>query len=258
MRDAAKMVVQFALPQRYIHTQLAGISSVPSRLVPDPVPHSHLTSPHLTSASRSHCPLLSLPLVLVPPPKSVASLAALGRPQLVHLLDALLELLVLALFVRVSLVLRTGGWVSECVPGNWSDTIYICVCLRLCVSVCSVMTEGWAGLPRTSTAGSTPRSDTGSMGSADVRTSPGRRGAAWRRSFPRAWPLWAVSVRVRAGAAKSKGKGRAGRTPVAEADGALDCFGDGHGGGLVVGVDVGGVAGCGQDASRWSWALLTR
>jgi hypothetical protein len=65
---------------------------------------------------------------------------------------------------------------------------------------------------------------------------------------------------VRAGAAKSKGKGRAGRTPVAEADGALDCLGDGHGGGLVVGVGVvvGGVAGCGQDAGRWSWALLTR
>jgi hypothetical protein len=122
------------------------------------------------------------------------------------------------------------------------------------------MTVGWAGLPRTSTAGSTPRSDTGSMGSADVRTSPGRRGAAWRRSFPRAWPLWEELVRVRAGAAKSKGKGRAGRTPVAEADGALDCLGDGHGGGLVVGVGVvvGGVAGCGQDASRCSWALSTR
>jgi hypothetical protein len=222
--------------RRGIYTQ--PLSSIPFRPVP-----------LRTSTSRS-CALSCQ--------KSVASLAALGRPQLVHLLDALLELLVLALFVRVSLVLRTGGWVSECVPGNWSDTIYICVCLRLCVSVCSVMTEGWAGLPRTSTAGSTPRSDTGSMGSADVRTSPGRRGAAWRRSFPRAWPLWAVSVRVRAGAAKSKGKGRAGRTPVAEADGALDCFGDGHGGGLVVGVDVGGVAGCGQDASRWSWALLTR
>lgn len=41
----------------------------------------------------------------------VASLATLCGSQLVHLCDALLELLVLALFVRVSLVLFRGVWV---------------------------------------------------------------------------------------------------------------------------------------------------
>jgi hypothetical protein len=39
---------------------------------------------------------------------SVASLAALCSSQLVHLCDTLLEFLVLALFVRVSLVLFEG------------------------------------------------------------------------------------------------------------------------------------------------------
>jgi 1-acyl-sn-glycerol-3-phosphate acyltransferase len=41
----------------------------------------------------------------------VASLAALCSSQFVHLCDALLELFVLALFVRVSLVLFRGVWV---------------------------------------------------------------------------------------------------------------------------------------------------
>jgi hypothetical protein len=45
MRDAAKMVVQFALPQRYIHTQPAGINSV--SFGPGLGSALTLTSPHL-------------------------------------------------------------------------------------------------------------------------------------------------------------------------------------------------------------------
>jgi hypothetical protein len=67
----------------------------------------------------------------VPPLKSVASLAALGRPQLVHLLDALLKLLVLALFVRVSLVLRTGNESASVLLGiGRTQYIYVCMCVR--------------------------------------------------------------------------------------------------------------------------------
>lgn len=72
---------------------------------------------------------------------SVASLAVLGRPQLVHLLNALLELEILALFVRVALVLyrrqrpHTPRWAT-----------------------------GSGGLPRTSTADSTRCAGSGSAG----------------------------------------------------------------------------------------------
>lgn len=45
--------------------------------------------------------------------RSVAASAALGRPELVHLGNALLELDVLALFVAVSLVLRQAASVDR-------------------------------------------------------------------------------------------------------------------------------------------------
>jgi hypothetical protein len=96
----------------------------------------------------------------------VASLSALGRPQLVHLLHALLELLVLAFLVRVSLVL----------------------CIMLASSKLLPSIVGHVA-PRTSMVGRTPRTDTGSRGSEDVRTSLGMAGAVWRRSSPHGWPL---------------------------------------------------------------------
>ncbi len=49
--------------------------------------------------------MLGVPVIFAPLPCSVAPLPALCCPQLVHLLHTLLELFVLALFVRVSLVL---------------------------------------------------------------------------------------------------------------------------------------------------------
>lgn len=38
----------------------------------------------------------------------VTSLAVLGRPQLIHLLDALLEFEILTLFIRVAFILHPG------------------------------------------------------------------------------------------------------------------------------------------------------
>lgn len=95
---------------------------------------------------------------------SIASLSALCCPQLVHLLDALLEFEVLALFIRMSLVL--GGSVSMHRSFPSFPKRALCV-------------------PRTSMADRTPRIDTGSMGSEDVRMSLGRAGAALQRSSPR-------------------------------------------------------------------------
>ena len=40
-------------------------------------------------------------------PPSIAALSVLGRPQLIHLLDTLFELFVLALLIRVSLILSS-------------------------------------------------------------------------------------------------------------------------------------------------------
>ena len=97
----------------------------------------------------------------------VAARSVFGGPQLVHLGHALLELLVLALFVRVALVLALS------VP---------------------IVTRLLGCLPRTSTAGKTPRIGSGSAGSAGVRRSRGRRAAGGRRSSPRGWPLWGISV----------------------------------------------------------------
>ena len=73
-------------------------------------------------------PRPSFVLLLVPFPdvsidKSVAPRSTLGRPQLVHLGDALLELDVLALFVCVSLVLHEG---QSVVRLSWVDSLPWC------------------------------------------------------------------------------------------------------------------------------------
>jgi hypothetical protein len=90
---------------------------------------------------------------------SIAPLSALGGPQLVHLLHALLELDILALFVRMSLVLQRVLAIDLLTSSNFihvprASLATIFAELHVDVVRCYA--------PRTSTAGKTPPADTGS------------------------------------------------------------------------------------------------
>lgn len=105
-----------------------------------------LSFPAYTASPRMYT--AKAPLAATLP--SVAPRTALGLPELVHLGDALLELDVLALLVGVSLVLRQAGSVARC-P---------CPSQRPPKAPSSSVARAQL-VPRTSTAGSTSRTDTG-------------------------------------------------------------------------------------------------
>lgn len=108
--------------------------------------------------------------------KSIASLSLLRSSQLVHLGDALLELVVLAFLIGVSLVLyRKQPSVTQ-------------VCAMSNCNIQQQSSSTWA-IPRTSTADSTPRSGSGSAVSADGRSCLCTGWGGGRRTFPRGWRL---------------------------------------------------------------------
>jgi hypothetical protein len=107
---------------------------------------------------------------------SVASLAALCSSQLVHLCDTLLELFVLALFVRVSLVLLEVFVSEGCfVENDRMPAVFVFENRR----------ELGVGVPRTSRVGSTRCVGSGSAGSRGGRRCLYRRGVVLHRTFPR-------------------------------------------------------------------------
>jgi hypothetical protein len=104
---------------------------------------------------------------------SVASLATLCGSQLVHLCDTLLELFVLALFVRVSFVLFKGVGVRRL------------FCRKPAIWISEDRRKLGVSVPRTSRVGSTRCVGSGSAGSRGGHKCLCRRGVVLHRTFPR-------------------------------------------------------------------------